>query len=154
MKIIIIILSLVLLSCGREYSSKRIEEREFLEYHFKKGNAEEIITKYVNKYIEEDFFIILGYEKDMYKVGIVPTKDINQVVLFSMRINQTNRKVKIGKKSYYILFDFDYELSGETDKIVEDNGKEYNIIRRKAYLYDRMHILHFDKNWNFIEETM
>ena len=56
MKIIIIILSLVLLSCGREYSSKRIEEREFLEYHFKKGNAEEIITKYVNKYIEEDFF--------------------------------------------------------------------------------------------------
>lgn len=50
MKIIIIILSLVLLSFGREYSSKRIEEREFLEYHFKKGNAEEIITKYVNKY--------------------------------------------------------------------------------------------------------
>lgn len=37
-------------------------------------------------------------------------------------------------------------------KIKEDNGKEYNIIRQKNYIYDGTILLFFDNDWNFIRD--
>ena len=69
-----------------------------------------------------------------------------------MRIDQTNRRTNIKGKNYYILFDFDYDLSLKKDKIIEDNGMEYDIVRSKNYLYDKIVTLYFDKNWNFVKQ--
>ena len=69
-----------------------------------------------------------------------------------MYIKNTNRKLRIGEDSYYVLFDFDYELSGKEDKIKENNGKEYEIIRQKNYIYDGTILLFFDNDWNFIRD--
>ena len=94
----------------------------------------------------------MGYEEKFYKVSIVPTKNLKQTILFSMRIDQTNRRTNIKGKNYYILFDFDYDLSLKKDKIIEDNGMEYDIVRSKNYLYDKIVTLYFDKNWNFVKQ--
>ena len=94
----------------------------------------------------------MGYEEKFYKVSIVPTKNLKQTILFSMRIDQTNRRTNIKGKNYYILFDFDYDLSVKKDKIIEDNGMEYDIVRSKNYLYDKIVTLYFDKNWNFVKQ--
>ena len=111
-----------------------------------------MISKAIEQFPKEDIFIILGYEEKFYKVSIVPTKNLKQTILFSMRIDQTNRRTNIKGKNYYILFDFDYDLSVKKDKIIEDNGMEYDIVRSKNYLYDRIVTLYFDKNWNFVKQ--
>ena len=111
-----------------------------------------MISKAIEQFPKEDIFIILGYEEKFYKVSIVPTKNLKQTILFSMRIDQTNRRTNIKGKNYYILFDFDYDLSVKKDKIIEDNGMEYDIVRSKNYLYDKIVTLYFDKNWNFVKQ--
>ena len=111
-----------------------------------------MISKAIEQFPKEDIFIILGYEEKFYKVSIVPTKNLKQTILFSMRIDQTNRRTNIKGKNYYILFDFDYDLSLKKDKIIEDNGMEYDIVRSKNYLYDKIVTLYFDKNWNFVKQ--
>ena len=163
-RIVLIILLSISFSCNTEYFSKNVKENNVLEYYFISGNVTEMISKAIEQFPKEDIFIILGYEEKFYdifiilgyeekfyKVSIVPTKNLKQTILFSMRIDQTNRRTNIKGKNYYILFDFDYDLSVKKDKIIEDNGMEYDIVRSKNYLYDRIVTLYFDKNWNFVK---
>ena len=151
-RIVLIILLLILFSCNTERLSKNVRESNVLEYYFIRGNVTEMISKAIEQFPKEDIFIILGYEEKFYKVSIVPTKNLKQTILFSMRIDQTNRRTNIKGKNYYILFDFDYDLSVKKDKIIEDNGMEYDIVRSKNYLYDKIVTLYFDKNWNFVKQ--
>ena len=44
------------------------------------------------------------------------------------------------------------EKEAKKDKIIEDNGMEYDIVRSKNYLYDKIVTLYFDKNWNFVKQ--
>lgn len=100
-----------------------------------------------------EFFSILKKENNFNIIEIVLTSDLSNKKVYEMYIKSTNRKLRIGEDSYYVLFDFDYELSGKEDKIKEDNGKEYNIIRQKNCIYDGTILLFFDNDWNFIRDT-
>ena len=125
-----------------------------LQYYLRKGNAENVLKKciYPFKNNGSEFFFILKKENNFNIIEIVLTNDLNNKKVYEMYIKNTNRKLRIGEDSYYVLFDFDYELSGKEDKIKEDNGKEYNIIRQKNYIYDGTILLFFDNDWNFIRD--
>lgn len=126
-----------------------------LQYYLRKGNAENVLKKYISPFKSNgsEFFFILKKENNFNIIEIVLTNDLNNKKVYEMYIKNTNRKLRIGEDSYYVLFDFDYELSGKEDKIKEDNGKEYEIIRQKNYIYDRTILLFFDNDWNFIRDT-
>jgi lipoprotein len=102
-RIVLIILLLISFSCNTERLSKNVRESNVLEYYFIRGNVTEMISKAIEQFPKEDIFIILGYEEKFYKVSIVPTKNLKQTILFSMRIDQTNRRTNIKGKNYYIL---------------------------------------------------
>ena len=89
-RIVLIILLSISFSCNTEYFSKNVKkENNVLEYYFISGNVTEMISKAIEQFPKEDIFIILGYEEKFYKVSIVPTKNLRQTILFSMRIDHT-----------------------------------------------------------------
>lgn len=106
-KILFFISILSLLSC----------RAQDLQYYLRKGNAENVLKKCISPFKNNgsEFFFILKKENNFNIIKIVLTNDLNNKKVYEMYIKNTNRKLRIGEDSYYVLFDFDYELSGKED---------------------------------------
>ena len=149
-KILLIAFLSFIISCTSQKS---------IEYHFTKGNAQSKLIENIKNYenIGYDIFFILGKEDGYNIVDIVPIRDKNKKVQ-GIKLNQTNRKLILNNKPYFVFFDYDYELGATKRKATKEEENDVGesnlyIITKQNNIYDYATTLYFDKNWNFVKKS-
>ncbi len=81
-----------------------------IEYHFTKGNAQSKLIEDIKNYENSGYnvFLIFGKEEGYNIIDIVPDINKNEKVQ-GLKLSETNRKLMLNGKYYYVFFDFDNE---------------------------------------------
>ena len=125
-----------------------------IEYHITKGDAQSKLIENIKNYenIGYDIFLIFGRENEYNLIDIIPTKDKKEKKVQGLKLSETNRKLMVNGRYYYVFFDFDNELAATIKEEMED-GKKVQIVKKITPIYDHATTLYFDKDWNFIKKS-
>ena len=125
-----------------------------IEYHITNGDAQSKLIENIKNYenIGYDIFLIFGRENEYNLIDIIPTKDKKEKKVQGLKLSETNRKLMVNGRYYYVFFDFDNELAATIKEEMED-GKKVQIVKKITPIYDHATTLYFDKDWNFIKKS-
>ena len=144
-KIILIAFLSLIISCTSQKS---------IEYHITKGNAQSKLIENIKNYenVGYDVFLIFGKENEYNLIDVIPTKNKKEKKVQGLKLSETNRKLIVNGKYYYVFFDFDNELAATVKEDIED-GEKVQIVNKTTPIYDQATTLYFDKDWNFIKKS-